>query len=786
MTQQAPSNDPARARPPKRHVAILGAGPAGLAAAFALSRTSALRERYDVTIYQAGWRAGGKSATGRATYSGYRIEQNGSHYLFGCYGNAFALVREAYEVLDEKGDLGFGTYRDQFVPRTLIVGKKDGEANWSMYLPETPEWPDQGTLYPKPSHYVLMGGQWVVFIVLWTVFRLGDPVKAGPRAAGVMAACFPMSPFNTGPWAPVMYRSARAVAFVIDLSLWPTLRIVGFVLGVVSHVLGWLRLRPGRQRGTAPLLSLVSGLVIAVFETGRSVMNHEPLKRLRRTRIFFDLVTTAAIGFFKERLWEPGNYEAADGKDFRDWLKDNGASTEVVESSLVKCWYDGVVAYLDGNKDNPSISAAVSLHALGRAFGCYKGAVAYQMAHEIGDAMIGPIAKALQWRGVKFKYFHRVVDIAFDSRTRRVTKIEMELQDTPEHRAAYEKGASVDKSPDEMQKISLPFVPMPIDPPRSVWPNQPVFDPGADLTKLPPAELTQSDSELFPVKGPRITIDLAAGPEASEGEFHEVVYALPLDATRSFAALSQEPGWQESLAEVKSAASQSMRLWGSKSLSKLGWAGPPPILSGFASPYSTWEDNQQNVGHELFAPAGLDEPLMIATLFGPLQQPPGQLPSDLPPYGAGAGPGIQAQYLKYFRQVAQDFYAQRAQELWPDIGADPFASLISDDKTATGSKRFDWQFATVNIGSWARYTLAAPGTLAARIRPDETGFRNMVAAGEWTHNSFEVGCVEGAVISGLVAAQAISGSPSGIVGQEEMTFGALTSATVRLSRPRLA
>jgi uncharacterized protein with NAD-binding domain and iron-sulfur cluster len=49
----------------KTKIAILGGGMAGLSAAYQLSRTQALRDRYQVTIYQLGWRLGGKAATAR-------------------------------------------------------------------------------------------------------------------------------------------------------------------------------------------------------------------------------------------------------------------------------------------------------------------------------------------------------------------------------------------------------------------------------------------------------------------------------------------------------------------------------------------------------------------------------------------------------------------------------------------------------------------------------------------------------------------------------------------------
>ena len=60
-------------------VAILGGGVGGMTAAFELTATPELRERYDVTLYQLGWRLGGKGASGRNARAHDRIEEHGLH-----------------------------------------------------------------------------------------------------------------------------------------------------------------------------------------------------------------------------------------------------------------------------------------------------------------------------------------------------------------------------------------------------------------------------------------------------------------------------------------------------------------------------------------------------------------------------------------------------------------------------------------------------------------------------------------------------------------------------------
>ena len=56
-----------------------------------------------------------------------------------------------------------------------------------------------------------------------------------------------------------------------------------------------------------------------------------------------------------------------------------------------------------------------------------------------------------------------------------------------------------------------------------------------------------------------------------------------------------------------------------------------------------------------------------------------------------------------------------------------------------------------------RYVMCAPGSDAYRLRPDESGYDNLVLAGDWTDNGLNAGCIEAAVLSGLQAANALLG-----------------------------
>jgi uncharacterized protein with NAD-binding domain and iron-sulfur cluster len=63
--------------------------------------------------------------------------------------------------------------------------------------------------------------------------------------------------------------------------------------------------------------------------------------------------------------------------------------------------------------------------------------------------------------------------------------------------------------------------------------------------------------------------------------------------------------------------------------------------------------------------------------------------------------------------------------------------------------------------------MAFADTLQHRLRADESGYSNLYLAGDWTRNGTEIGCVEGAVKSGLFAAIAICGEGSVIGGQSK-------------------
>ena len=145
-----------------RSVAILGGGMGALTAAFELTEGN-WTERYDrVTVYQRGWRLGGKGASSRGAHG--RIEEHGLHVLLGYYDHTFDVMRRCYEELDRpNSDPGcpIRSLDDAVSPSQLagVVDHHDGRwSPWVASFGATPGRPGDAVAGPGGAHAVGRGG----------------------------------------------------------------------------------------------------------------------------------------------------------------------------------------------------------------------------------------------------------------------------------------------------------------------------------------------------------------------------------------------------------------------------------------------------------------------------------------------------------------------------------------------------------------------------------------------------------------------------------------------------
>lgn len=772
MSEEQSANE---AKPKKKKRAVvLGAGPAGLSAALGLIESG----EYDVDVYQMGWRAGGKCATGRDA-GHLRARQNGSHYLFGCYYNAFALIRRAHEILAASTNADdralYGSFFGDFVARNLLVGAA-GEHRvarsprldrglWLRYLPQNMACPGADGKFCTPFDYFTTVVQLGLgtLIDIYSAIVIRESEEEPFEGVRLFVRLFPISPFETSDYSRRLRAVLGPVRVVFNL-------LAGLVTGALKALLLlWVVFMPiPVTRAVVSLMRTVSLLTVAgLRELGRGVSeaalkeNHNASNAGQRLMILFELALAGITGFWVDELWRPGAFEKLDNEDFRAWLHRHGASPLARQSSLVRTWYDATISYEDGEEQRASASAGVALQAVLRSMLTYKGAFAFQMGAEVGDSFVAPIVRALEVAGVKFHFYQRVRRILVSSDTHHVERIELVQQ--------------VEHVPTQAEFMPIEYEVDGRTYRRHAWPSV------APRSAAPGCSFPL-DSYYSQAAHSQHALTRAADDDAGADRFHVVVCALPLGVIEdvledtSAGPLRDAPGpWREMFQQVRSTESQAIRMWFNVPIRALGWRHEPPILSGATWPHSTWEDNSQAIDIQNFPPH--QQPKTIATLFGPLATGRSNIRT----------PQHHDAQVAVARKNARDFLEAAMPELWPEMrctdhspaqvkldwrkGVDWTKFIDLDD--GEGEARFDFQLVSANVGPNESYVLAWPGTLRYRMRPDESGYRNLFLAGDWTRNGIEAGTVEGAVMSGIKAARAITGQDIPLVGADDFDRGSV-------------
>ncbi len=508
----------------KKKIAILGGGIGGLSAAEGLTATQELRDQYDVTVYQVGWRVGGKCSSGR-TGEENRIDQNGTHYLFGCYDNTMEIVRRTYEELGEVGAKDFGPYDTSLLPRDFLALKQFFRGKW-----ETWSWPlpvNRGKLgketgFLSPVDYLSMVLQMLVSMIFGvTIGRWLRPASA-----------FDMD----RPWI------LRAIYAVLR----PILTVIAWILYSIGIAI---------FRLTADLLTLFGDpnfLCVAKVLSGIQKLNALAFGRLSKRFMFFfklysmmDFACAMGIGLLRDLVPSKG-LSAIETKEFRAWLAEHGASHETLYAPFVCMWYSSVAAFEDGDQLRPNMSAGVSVMAIFKAVFTFKGHFAYQMRAEMGDTVIGPVYECLRARGVKFKFFHRVRDLVpGDDNTIDQIIIEQQVTLKSGDPASYQPFTELNGF--------------------KVWPNDPLWD----QIKQKPADPAEN-LESFYTKWRGETL-----PPLQRGtDFDSVVLAMPVDVLTTYCPklIERSQKWRDMTDNVwvwkrRRYGCISIRRW-------IRWAGP--------------------------------------------------------------------------------------------------------------------------------------------------------------------------------------------------------------------
>lgn len=692
---------------------------AGLSAAWELTQGDWRERLRSVTVYQRGWRLGGKGASSRGPHA--RIEEHGLHVLLGYYDATFRVLREVYGELDRATtapDCPIATWRDAVEPSRDVGLGEYAAGSWGHFVTRfstNDQVPGEPGAEDRPLSPVDVATRALRLLV---DFQASMEPQTPSSQVYLSASPDPRTP-GPGPSTLLRTGGITAMAGVLE-ALERASRLADDMLLSATTV----------TAATAPLARLVG----AWRDGLRSSMLADP--GARRTWLLVDLVATTVLGMAVDGLLSGRSYARIDHRDFREWLASHGAAPETLTSPIVRGMYDLVFAYEDGDKTRPRFAAGLGLQLAARMLFDFKGSIFWRMQAGMGEVVFAPLYEALVQRGVDIKFFHQADAVALSPDGRSVGEIRLTRQaSVVDDTAGYDPLVDVGG--------------------LACWPDRPIAeqlasDPGRESECHGWAAASPSDTA---------TVTLREGDD-----FDVAVLAVSLGMVPHVAAelVQASPSWRAMVDNVTTVATRSAQLWLDASGRTLGWDGPSGVtLSGFGDTFDTWADMTHLLEREGWPVR--HPPLSIAYLC-----------SALPEAVAGGGPERDQ-----VRDTLRRFLDEEAGALWPGaVDADGFRwQLLWDEDGRRGPDRLQAQYVRANTDPSDRYVQSPPGSGRHRISPGSTGFVNLAIAGDWTACGLDAGCVEAATRSGVQAARAIldgSVRATGIVSgrREHQTGGA--------------
>lgn len=707
-------------------VAVLGGGVGGITAAFELTATPELRERFEVTVHQLGWRIGGKGASGRNSALGQRIEEHGLHVWFGFYDNAFRVMREAYEELGRKADAPLATLEDAFEPCDQIVLYDRLATGWHGYAFNAP----RNFLEPGAEEGLPTFWDMASTALRWARQRwreLSDePARAIPRT-GALAY---RPEWADEAAADVGAEPAAAAAPEDGTEL---LELAGEVADANAAREG-LRAAPAGAPLAAP--GKHPGFLVGLVTRFRDWLWDHVVEERADTdpdlRLFFTLLDTLAstvAGIVADDVLDQG-FDAINDEEWSAWLARHGAKEVTIgrtpeeRAPVLRSVYDVAFGYPGGDIARADVAAGTATNDLLRLLFSYRGSLMYKMQAGMGDAVFTPLYEVLRERGVRFEFFHAVTNLALAQSEPRIDAIEV-VRQAQLAGDAYEPLVDVE---------SLPC-----------WPSEPLWE-------------QLEDGRGLREQGVNFELDpnpLAREPTLLERgvDFDEIVLGISIGALPSIAGelIDRDERFGRAIETAVTVQTQAFQVWVTRRPVELGWKHDEnSVLGCYVEPLDTYCDMSHLIPRESWGGADVEG---IVYFCGVLDERADETP-------------VQA--TERAKQNAIEFLERDIGTLWPKAGAGgaPFDwQLLAGGDRQIGSDRFDSQYWRANVTGSDRYVLTPAGSVKHRLPSDESGFQNLVLAGDWTKNGIDGGCVEAAVVSGMQAARALIGADRPITGE---------------------
>jgi len=715
-------------------IAVIGGGCASISAAFELTRPEHAG-KYQVTVYQTGWRLGGKGASGRGPAQ--RIEEHGLHVWLGFYENAFRLLRECYAELDrDPAKCSLASWRDAFFsdPHVGIAdpSHKGGWLNWTAYFPPAEGLPGDPLTTHNPftvkSYLVHTAALLRALLVGVQTRHSLQPQDCPENDLGAALHA------EDGKPTPTSIESL--VAKITDWLKYGALTTTAGLIEAAALLEVVVKALPAYPENV--VLRLLQAIADMVRRQLEKIMSADDDIRVKWEII--DLVIAILVGTVRFRLlFDPRGLDAINDYECREWLRLNGASERSLNSAFVRGLYDLALAYEGGDATRPGLAAGQALRGSLRMFFTYRGALFWKMRAGMGDVVFAPFYELLKKRGVRFKFFHRLENVKLadpqalaPGERPYVEALEFDVQ------------ARVHGEGEYQPLIDVKGVPC--------WPSSPDYEQLVDGVRVE-QEGWQFESHWDRRKMETTTLQV-------KRDFDFVVLGVSVGAIPYVCKeiLARDARWRDMVENVKTVATQAFQIWMREDMGQLGWTEPPVTLSAFVKPFDTWSD----MGHAVAQEDWEWEPKAIAAFCNVLPDPVVEPDRSTTGYPAARREEV--------RRNAVHFLNHQIHHLWPkaarragvfrwELLVDAAAQQLLKDSVGCDESAFSSQYWTANVNPTDRYVLALPGSLKYRISPLDNTYDNMTIAGDWTDCGFNEGCVEAAVMSGRLAAHAIAQFP---------------------------
>ncbi len=711
----------------KRRIAVLGGGCGSMAAVWALTQLPGWENDYEITVYQMGWRLGGKGASGRDEQNSWRILEHGLHVWGGFYENAFRVMQDCYAALPIDSGNALPTWDEAFRKLSTVILQEDIDGrkiNWQIDFPENEDVPGTGGETPSPWAYVEL----ILNEVRRALQHHSPPPIETPVTDRVTAA---IASGEHPPHESIIKRlfghhddtSQAAPAPPLDDH---------HPVDLVSAALVLHQSMPNDPRQHLSvqhedLLHLVEEAVTTFHSDAEKV---EESDGLRRIRLMLDLAKATVRGIIRNGVLIYG-FEAINDREWREWLRQNGANETTVDSCLVRGIYDYVFGFVKGMQNDRSLEAGTGTYGVLRLFFTYKGAMFWEMQAGMGDIVFAPLYRVLRARGVRFRFFNKVTKLGVGA-DGKVDSIEMLRQANVVGDKEYE--------------------PLVIVNGVHSWPAMPRYAQLVEGEELREKK-TDLESSWADWSGTPVTLQLGR-------DYDDVVLGISIGALPEIAAEVRAVNhrFDAMLDHVKTVQTASMQLWLDADAERLGASLIRRSATACTEPISTWSDMSFLLRRERWSPEA--PPRYLAYFCGELADAP-----EVPPSSDHAFP---ERMLAVYRKTAREWLEKNTGSIWPRAttqdGKSLDWSLLHDPENREGAARLDAQFFRVNIDATERYVASFPGTSQYRLRADRAVLPNLFITGDWVWTPFNAGCVEAAVMAGMYAARVISGQNIRIVG----------------------